>query len=645
MVLLMSQSKLSFYPRIRRLFRWRTEWIVILAGLIVRVCYLSMLTRTPLWEYYHADHAFYKVWGLSIAQEQLSQGHLFEQGPLYAYWLGGLYYAVGDSDAMIVSLQMLAGIHLGCVIFWIGRRLWNEQAAVLAGLLAVTYGPLLYFEGLVMKSWLSPWLTACVCLLMLKVLDETNNNSSRYGNWERVFYCSLAGGLTGLLCLVRENHLLMLVPVALTIWLGMKPLSRFQRAGLMSIALVTCLCVTLPATLHNTIVGRQLVWITSGGGEVLFMGWGPEATGYYQNPSFVRPDPFLEHEDFRLEASRRLGKPVSYAESSSFWSRTAIQDMVTNLPRSLQLLIRKSVILLNDYEIPDSDFYAVAKQIHPLLQYLPTWSWLIGLAVIGLFLGIGNDRRFLIVAGFLLVHVLTILLTYNFSRFRLGMTPFLCLFAAIAIVWILRGSEKGPRIVASFPARLMMLVAAFVISLWTWMPPPDYQQLEFAVMEENFLKRLQDRESYYREAGELTEQRSSQKINADSAYELGIAWMNALQPFRAEKWFRHGLEQNASHSQCWFYLGVLQAKRGQFGKAVSTFQQCAKIDSANADVWANLGSAYFHQALQGNLTLQQRQNYLLRAKDAYRSGLDVEAKNITCLQGIRMIQWALQEDD
>lgn len=624
----------------------RPEWMIVLVGGLLRLACLGLLTQTPLWEYFRADHAFYKAWGLSIADGQLSPGHVFEQGPLYAYWLGAIYSCVGDLDWIVISIQMLAGVHLGCLVYWIGRRIGGEQLGFWAGLLTVVYGPLLYYEGLIMKSWLSPWGTAAACLLTLQLFDcvRGRDDGTQSTDWRGLILLGgLAGVLTGLLCLVRESHVLMLLPIAGVIGLGLKTLSRLARLGLIAAAFGSCLLVTLPATVHNWYAGSQLVWVTSGGGEVLFMGWGPEATGYYQNPSFVRPDPFLEHEDFRLEASRRLGRPVTYTESSKFWTRSAISEATTHIPRSLDLLVRKAVILLNDYEVPDSDFYSVAQRVHPLLAWLPTFSLLAGIAVVGLCVGLLIDRRFIIPISFAAVHVATVLITYNFSRFRLGLMPFVCLFAATGACSILRGTAGGPNFLRGFPARLMMTVTAILISLWSWMPPPAFQEMEFAILENEFLEKLEERKPYYEQASALTLEQEGKVDSADAAFELGIAWLNALQTFRAESWLKRGLQIDPGHADCWFYLGVIHARRGEFKEAGAAFRKAADYDSENADVYANLGSVQFHLALSGHLTLAERQERLEQAKVSYRRGLEAEPGNTACRQGLQAVEYLLAE--
>lgn len=621
--------------------KWRAELYVILVGLAVRVVYLILLKTTSLWEYYRADHAFYKAWGVSISAGEISPGHVFEQGPFYAYWLGTIYSLFGDSDTLVLSLQMVAGIHLGCIVFWIARRLCQKRVAMIAGILTVTYGPLLYFEGLVMKSWLSPWLTTFVCLLTLRMLDaETENRQHRR---PQVLECMLAGGCIGVLCLVRESHVLLLLPMSLTVLFGMKSTRLPRRITLIAVTTAVCFLTTLPATIHNEIVARQFVWVTSGGGEVLFMGWGPEANGYYQNPSFVRPDPFLEHEDFRLEASRRLGKSVTYSESSTYWRRASLAEIWSHPIRSVGLAKQKLVIALNDYEVPDSDFYAVARQVHPMLPWLPTWNWMIGLAVIGFIAGTIADKRFLVLAGFIGVHILTILITYNFSRFRLGASPLLCLFAAVGIERIVFGSGRSLEFLNALSARLLCMVIALLVSLWSWMPPPGFREQGFADLEQSFMQTLQTREPLTEHAKRLVEEADGEVNSAAVAYEIGLAWMRANQPFRAEKWFLRGLKIDDSHANCWLYLGVLQGQRGQFKVAANAFQNAIQIEPENADLWANLGNAYFHQALNGSSDFKQRTRALINAEDAYRQGLKIQPDHEACMQGVLACQRFLSQ--
>src|SRR6185436_19117934 len=127
------------------------------------------------------------------------------------------------------------------------------------------------------------------------------------------------------------------------------------RKLLCGVALVAAYAIVVsPATIRNYAVSGDVVLITSGGGEVFYTGNNEHASGHYRPPAFVRPDPFFEHEDFRAEAARRLGRPVSRRESDAFWWSEGTRFIREHPGKWLSILGGKLTTYFRDYERPDN---------------------------------------------------------------------------------------------------------------------------------------------------------------------------------------------------------------------------------------------------------------------------------------------------
>src|SRR6185436_6477752 len=133
------------------------------------------------------------------------------------------------------------------------------------------------------------------------------------------------------------------------------------RKLLCGVALVAAYAIVVsPATIRNYAVSGDVVLITSGGGEVFYTGNNEHASGHYRPPAFVRPDPFFEHEDFRAEAARRLGRPagsITRKESDAFWWREGMRFVTGDPVRYLRLLWDKITTYFTAYERPDNYSY------------------------------------------------------------------------------------------------------------------------------------------------------------------------------------------------------------------------------------------------------------------------------------------------
>jgi len=77
--------------------------------------------------------------------------------------------------------------------------------------------------------------------------------------------------------------------------------------------------VIAPVTFRNWKVSHEFVLLTTGGGEVFFIGNNADADGTYKPPPFVRTGPRYEHADFIARASEITGRKLSPMQSSWFW--------------------------------------------------------------------------------------------------------------------------------------------------------------------------------------------------------------------------------------------------------------------------------------------------------------------------------------
>src|SRR5207247_5299210 len=75
----------------------------------------------------------------------------------------------------------------------------------------------------------------------------------------------------------------------------------------------------LPVTLRNFAVGHEFALLTTGGGEVFYIGNNPDANGRYLPPPFVHADPAREHDDFIAKAGELSGEKLTPGESSRYW--------------------------------------------------------------------------------------------------------------------------------------------------------------------------------------------------------------------------------------------------------------------------------------------------------------------------------------
>jgi tetratricopeptide (TPR) repeat protein len=400
----------------------RDALLVAAAAVAVRAVYLIQVRRTPLFDYVHLDPLYYLEWGRRIAAGDWLGSEVFEQSPLYPYLLGGLFAIAGERLLLLRALQLALGAAACAGIGLLGRLAFDRRAGLAAGLLAACYGPFPFYEGQVMKSFLKYVLATAALVLLVRA-----PRAARPAVW-----LAGAGAALGLLGLVRDNALLLVPVMAAWAAAAVGGDRRRRLAAAASLALSAAAAVA-PATLRNLAVSGDLVPVTSGGGEVFYIGNYPEANGAYLPPPWVRPSPAYEHEDFRAEAARRLGRPLTRAEASRYWFAEGLRAIRADPVRWLRLEARKLALFWNFRELPDNYSYEVFCRFVPVLRLLPGFGLVAPLALAGMAITRRRFRELLPLHLVLVTYLASVLLFFNFSRFRLPAVPVLLAFAGAAL--------------------------------------------------------------------------------------------------------------------------------------------------------------------------------------------------------------------
>jgi tetratricopeptide (TPR) repeat protein len=499
--------------------RWAQVLGLALLALSLRLVYVWQVHGSSLVQPEELDPGFYYNWAKEIASGAWLGNAPFVQSPLYAYLLGLLMKipVVGTHVGRILFVQALVGCGTVLLTYVAGRRLFDHTRGLVAGVLIALYGPFLFEEGMIMKTFLSPFLTILLVILLDRARERAEGQAGATGGGRGPAGAfALAGAVYGLTTLDRDNFIL-LAPVlaALALVLG-GGWSRRGRRAAGAFALGTAL-VVLPVTARNWAVSHEFVLLTTGGGEVFFIGNNADANGLYVPPAFVRPDPKYEHADFIDRASEVSGRTLTPMQSSWFWFREGVRFIASSPLSWSGLVLRKLFYFWNYYELPDNVDYEIMQRFSPLLDYLnrslPPGGWptlalpfqggwvpvrlhllltfgsLAPFGLAGIYLARRSWRRLLPLYVLLFGYMGTVLLFFNFSRFRAPVVPILSLFAAecvlaagrwlkrlvdLAIAFAARSGEMAARARALLPGREGRIACALlaVLGLGMNVEPP-----------------------------------------------------------------------------------------------------------------------------------------------------------------------------
>ncbi len=427
-------------------------------ALLVRAAYVKQLSGSPLWDDLPVDLAYYRDWALRIAGGAGEGREVFEQSPLYAYFLAALFKVFGPGLMAPRLVQIAVGSATCVLAYRIGGIALSPAAGLAAGLMGAVYGPLLFYDAMLMKEVLAVFFLTASTWLLLKGAGSDRGT------------LALSGLLLGLGALVRDNLILVAPVIALWLlvdpWLGPLRARRGRlREGLargVSFAAGVSLAVA-PVAVRNYHVSGDLVLLTAGGGEVFYIGNNARADGRYAPPPFVRAGAVVEHEDFRVEAARRLGRPagsLSRKEASDFWLSQGLSWIRANPGDWLGLMGRKLLTFWNHYELPDNHSYDHHRRLLPILELpLLTFRWLAPMAAAGVVLSAARWRSALGLYAIGAGYLGSVLLFFNFGRFRMPLVPLLLVFAGHGLV------ETAAAIRARRWTRAAMVAAVFAAAL------------------------------------------------------------------------------------------------------------------------------------------------------------------------------------
>lgn len=403
--------------------------IVFLSALLLRLAYLWELRDADVSYILVGDAYLYDRWAREIARGHWLGDTVFYQAPLYPYVLAALYWLLPPSLVPSVVVVRLVQALLGattCVLLALaGRAFFSPAVGLIAGGILAAYAPAVFFGGLIQKAVLDLLLAAALLWLLGRlVLDP------RAGRL-------LAAGLTlGLLCLTRENALVLVPVIGVWLLVACGGLPARRRLGYVGLFLAGMGLVLGPVALRNRVVGGEWFLTTAQLGPNLFIGNNSRANGLYAPLRWGRGDPRLERQDATELAEGVLGRRLTAGEVSRYWTGRTLADIRAEPGRWLRLLGWKLALTWNGDEIIDSEDPAVYADSSVLLRGL---GWLVHfgtvapLAAVGLWATRARWRRLWLLYAMLAAVTASVVLFYVFARYRYLLVPVVVLFAAAGI--------------------------------------------------------------------------------------------------------------------------------------------------------------------------------------------------------------------
>ena len=565
---------------------------VIALALFVRLAYQVSTQQSPLFQTFQLDAEWHARWAQEIAAGHWTLDRPFFRAPLYPYFLAAAYAATGQRFDGPRALQHMIGALTCGLVFLIARRLHGPRAALVAGVIAGLYGPLIYYENELLSTSLEAlWLAAGVYTI-LRAADAPS-----LPRW------LVAGLVFGLGAITRPTFLILWPVIVLWRWTtGRAAIRRPRRAAEAMAWTAGFFLPILPVTLHNRICGGEWVMIASQGGINFYLGNNPTADGKTPRAVSEAVPPGETFEDnvwssSRFAAQQATGRHLSDAQVSSYWYGQGLAWWRDHPAGAIALSLKKAYYLLNGFEIPslrpmylDREFSTEARLL--LWVYGPAFpaGLIIPLALVGL-LGKSEDAaRARLIRWTLAAYALAVVGFFVNSRFRAPLVPLAIVPAAIGIVTLVQAARSGT--LMTMKVRLLLLgflLVACNSNLW------GVRQVDRAD-ESSFLGEA------YQRAGDL-EQASAYfaealRVQPDrfiDRYNLGVALQRLGRAREAVEQLMLAVAARPDNADVHNSLGTALESMGASDKAFAEYQEALRLDPDCAYAHLNLASLLYQR--------------------------------------------------
>ncbi|MGQ0719938.1 MAG: ArnT family glycosyltransferase [Candidatus Eiseniibacteriota bacterium] len=362
----------------------------------------------------------------------------YYQEPLYTYLVAASIRLLGDDMRWVFAWQVLVGIGTVLLIHAAAARCFGEPAGFVAGLLAVGYAPLLFYEFVLLREALLAFAGIGLVVLLLRAARRDDLRS-----W-------LIAGLGCGAALLLKSVFAPIVLGALA-YVGWTHRRRPGQAVRFAAALVLgVVCCLAPVVVRNAMVGADPFSLA-----------GPGLANPFTSlaPAEVRVGSAVHEFADYGEAIEQSGGRLLPALAATIRSHGSAADFA-------EYLGRKFLHVWHWYEIPSNVNFHAYEAGAAVLRALPVrFVFAAPLALLGLVMA---GRRLIAPAWPLTLAVVGSLATLvafeHNSRLRIGLVPLLLPFAGFALVrtahWIREGrwlssgaALAGTALVALFVAR------------------------------------------------------------------------------------------------------------------------------------------------------------------------------------------------
>lgn len=557
--------------------------LLFVLALALRLAVLAQSRGSVQFDVPILDSRFYLENGRAIASGVGLPPRPYFMSPGYIWFVAAFSWLFDSPQGPLAVVQIVIDSLTCLLAALLAGRLFGRTAGLIAGFLLAVNGYQILSATRILPETVAAFLMVVLCLTF-------SGSKEKLSPW-RLFF---SGALLGLLALFRSNALLILPFLGIAFWL------KRGAGGFRTAALRFALCLTgtaaaiLPVTLRNVIVGGDQVLIASSGGVNFYLGNVAGSDGRFISLNQLPLAPGRFHDDpsggnfehsIHAFAEEQEGKRLKPSEVSAFWMDLAWAEIGKHPTEWFGLLLRKSFLFFNAFEIPQVDNLYFLTRYLPLLKPLSYTSiilWPLGLFGLALLLlclirssltsrvHVRTEETSPVLLIFT-AYFLSVVVFFVTARHRLPAVPLVACFAGCAVSYLInlfRSSFHRPL--------FFSLVGLTAGAIFANLNPALGQRYAMGTAEPKQSGR------WFRPGGEFLDFASQHNNTAALLLERGDA-------ADAERECREGLVLKPQHPTLLFNLGRALEAQGKFTEAQQVLERSLMVSPNNADVAARLG--------------------------------------------------------
>ena len=609
---------------------------VFVLAFAIRLLVLIQFSHSPHFVPDGDDMKFYSDWALRIMHGQWTDHKAFYGLPGYAFCLAAIYKVSGGLDPFAAGLlQALMDAGVATLLYLIARTVFAPTAEEKDDRLAAArplvigcgaaLGWMCFAPAQAFSIILMPTIWAVLAYYLCVWWAVKTQRSSWWRPWFGLGV--FAGVIAMLVATILFAVPLLLTAIFLSVERGAPLRARLPKIAAAVLALVGGLYLgAAPAWLHNYFVAREPVMLSAHSGINFWVGNNPTANGYPKMPPGIRSSQEGMLRDSITVAEKEMGRPLTRAEVSRFWSAKANAYIRENRPAWLRLMAVKFGNFWNAFQYDDVGAMKRLSDdgvLPPGLRF----GLIAALGLAGMFPAIWLFPRARWIAAAVVLHMGALLPVFVTERYRLAAVPGLMVLAAFGLWQLWANLVRGRWIGAGAYLAITAGAATFVSIPRT---EPGLWSLDFYNAGIRCLAsgNLALAERHFATAYAYVPD------NTEVRFALGNLWLEksnrildpkarAIARARAKDFYKRTLELNPRHASTLSNLGVLALEEERWELAEKFFASSSEAEPDDAKTFYLLARARFEagktdaakSALGQALEMRPHQKEFLELRD------------------------------